>query len=72
MPIPYFKSTLLLISLLNAKSIIGVVEVKFRKELYFQKSIYYLSYERNRVSILNSNFIKATIVYVEPYYSIYF
>jgi hypothetical protein len=72
MPIPYFKGSLLLISLLNAKPIIGVAEVKFHEELCFRKSIYYLSYERNRVSILNSNFIKAAIVYAESYYPIYF
>jgi hypothetical protein len=35
MPIPYFKGSLLLISLLNTKPIIGVAEIKFYKELYF-------------------------------------
>jgi hypothetical protein len=35
MPIPCFKSSLLLILLLNIKPIIGVIEIKFYKELYF-------------------------------------
>jgi hypothetical protein len=35
MPIPCFKSSLLLILLFNIKPIIGVTEVKFYKELCF-------------------------------------
>ena len=70
MPVPRLKCCLPLVALLNAKLIVRIAEVKFCKDFRLREAVQHLAHEWDRVAVLDSDFVEATVINTQPYRAI--